>query len=160
MSDLEGRCFQVRGHALWPADAAADEFLAGIPEGREVMVVIRRPRSPSHHRLFFGLLRKVVENSDLWQDEDELLDAVKIAVGHTKPVQLLDGTIERRPRSISFASMGQDAFSRFFNRAAFILGQFLGVSPETLIAETMADQPHIKSPSTVPAAERQKEMAQ
>lgn len=141
MSDLEGRCFIKRDKALRPTDWTADEFLAGIPDGKEVMVIVRRSRSPEHHRRFFALLRRVTENSDHWQDEDELLDAIKIAVGHTRLIHRFDGTVDRIPRSINFASMPQDEFNRFYKRAGFVLGQFLGVDPETLMAEALADQP-------------------
>ncbi|MCK7474054.1 MAG: DUF1367 family protein [Rhodopseudomonas palustris] len=51
---------------LVPADIHADEMLGEIADGREVMVTIRRARNPQHHRFLFAMLRKVVENSDLW----------------------------------------------------------------------------------------------
>lgn len=149
MSDLDARCFVLRNGALFPADFAAEEFIAGIPNGKEVLVTIRRPRSPQHHRWFFAMLRKVSDNSDNWGDEDDLLDDLKHAVGHVERRQnILTGETLARARSISFASMGQDAFNRFVNRCLFVLAQFLGISPDDLKSEVDASQsPRLPAPS-------------
>jgi hypothetical protein len=141
MTDLEGRCFIKKNGALYPVDIAADDLMSSIPDGKEIILTIRQPRSPEFHRWFFCLLRKVVSNSDRWNDEAELLDVLKIATGWTKPVVLYDGTVYRRPRSINFASTPQDAFQRFTKRALYVLGQMTGIDPETLMAETNASQP-------------------
>lgn len=141
MSDLEGMCFFRRGSALIPADVHAEEFLASIPDGREVLVTIRRPRSPQNHRHFFALLRKACdhmaehrrEGLPVMHDEDELLDALKLAVGHVQPRQRIDGTVIFVPKSIDFASMPEDAFKRFKNRSLYVLGQLLGFDPLELM---------------------------
>jgi hypothetical protein len=136
MSDLDGRCFVKKDGKLVPADFAADELLAEIPEGKEVVITIRRPRSPLHHRWFFACLRKVCEATGRWHDEDELLDAVKLATGHVRRVQRLDGEVLILPRSINFASMPEGPFTRFKKRAMWVIGQATGVDPETLMEET------------------------
>jgi hypothetical protein len=142
MTDLDGRAFIRRGNALVPADVHAEEFLCGLPEGREVLISVRRARSVAQHRWFFALLRKVVENSEQWGDEDDLLDDLKIAVGHhTRKVNPFTGEVSLVARSINFASMPQDPFRRFLNRCLHVLGQHLGVAPETLMAEVQAEQP-------------------
>jgi hypothetical protein len=133
--DLDGRCFVKKDGKLVPADFAADELLAEIPEGREIMVTIRKARSPAHHRFFFALLRKVCEATGRWHDEDELLDAVKLATGHVRRVQRLDGEVLIMPRSINFASLPEGPFSRFKKRALYVIGQATGVDPETLMEE-------------------------
>lgn len=136
MSDLDGRCFVKKGGALVPADFAADELLAELTEGKEVVITIRRPRSPPHHRFFFALLRKVCEATGRWHDEDELLDALKLATGHVRRVQRMDGEVILMPRSINFASMPEGPFARFKKRALWVIGQATGIDPETLMEET------------------------
>lgn len=136
MSDLDGRCFVKKCGALVPADFAADELLAEIPEGKEVVITIRRPRSPPHHRWFFALLRRVCEATGRWHDEDELLDAVKLATGHVRRVQRMDGDVILMPRSINFASMPEGPFTRFRKRALWVIGQATGIDPEALMEET------------------------
>lgn len=141
MSDLDGRCFIRRGNTLVPADFAAEEFLSELKDGREVILTIRKARSPKHHRWFFAMLHKVVENTDRWSTEDELLDALKLATGHTERRQTIDGSIYLAPRSISFAAMEEGAFTRFRRRCCYVLAtRVLGISPEELMGETEATQ--------------------
>jgi hypothetical protein len=64
MSDLDARSFVKRQGKLVVADMMADELFNGLPEGREVLVSIRRLRNPKHHRLLFARLRKVRNNSE------------------------------------------------------------------------------------------------
>lgn len=136
-TDLESRIFVRRGNGLYPADMHADELFSTFKDGEEVLVRVWKPRNIKHHRKLFALLRLVCHNSDgKWQDEEELLDAIKLGTGLSQPRQRLDGTIYRVPRSIAFASMGQAAFDRFYKRAVYLMGQILGVDPETLLEET------------------------
>jgi hypothetical protein len=141
MTDLEGRAFRRVGCTLVAVDFAAQEMLDSISEGKEVLITIRQPRSPEFHRRFFAILRRVVETSDVYQDEEELLSCLKICVGHTKPVQLPNGEVYRLPRSINFASLGQDAFQRFVKRSLYVLGKMIGVDPESLLKEATETQP-------------------
>lgn len=159
MSDLDGRAFVKRGRVLVPADFAADEMLDDLPEGREVLMTMRRPRSPQHHRFFFALLRKVVENTDRWASEEDLLDDLKIACGHaTRRANLITGEISLVAKSINFASMPEDAFRRFKDRALFVLSTAIGVDPVTLMEEAEATQKPVgvASPSIVPQKTRSK----
>lgn len=136
MSDLDGICMIRRNGALVPADAHAAEFLESLKDGREIIVSVRKARNPLHHRLFFALLRKVVENSEDWNTEEELLDAVKMATGHVERRHRLDGEEYLVPRSISFAAMDQIKFRRFFDRAVWLLAtKVLGCTPDELLGE-------------------------
>lgn len=141
MSDLDGRCFVRRGNTLIPADFAADELVSKIPEGKEIMVTIRKPRSPQHHRWFFALLRIVVENTDIWKNEEELLEALKIDVGHTKQIVTLDGEVVFQPDSINFASMDEVKFNEFRKSSCDALAQkILHCHPDELMKEVDATQ--------------------
>jgi hypothetical protein len=145
--DLDGRCFVRRGNALVPADIAADDMLSEIAEGKEIIITYRKPRSPLHHRWFFSMLRKVCEATGRWQDEDELLDALKLATGHVRRVQRVDGDVILLPRSINFASMPEGPFTRFKNRALWVIQHATGIDPEALMAETDATQRRSISPA-------------
>lgn len=142
MTDLEARCFIKRDNSLVPADVAAEEFLAGIKNGREVVVSIRRARSPQHHRWFFGMLRKVLENTeDRWADEDDLLDDLKLATGHTvRRVNMLTGAVEKMAKSINFASMAEDPFRRFRDRCLYVIQRATGIDPVELMQEVDGEQ--------------------
>jgi hypothetical protein len=140
--DLEARAFVKRNGALWPSDEAADEYLAAIPDGREVLVRANRPRSVPHHRWFFALLRKVVRAEDQWADEEDLLDDLKDATGHVQAGRInpLTGQPRRKTRSINFASMGEDKFRRFKDRCIYVLCKRLGYDPLVLMEEVDATQ--------------------
>lgn len=107
---------KVRGGGFWPADERAEDFARGVREGEIIKSDMKRPRNGAQHRLYFALLSKVQENTDdRWPNTDALLQAVKIALGHFDTMQLVDGRIVPHPRSISFGSMPQDDFRRFFD---------------------------------------------
>ncbi|MGV6875882.1 hypothetical protein ACUSIJ_24755 [Pseudochelatococcus sp. B33] len=136
MSDLDARCFTKRGNTLVPSDVMADEMMAQIKDGRDVLVTLRRARNPKHHRLLFAALRKVVDNTDRWPSEDVLLDELKLATGLAEVrVNLLTGKPYAVPASISFAAMDQTRFGEWFARATIALAQAIGVEHQELLAE-------------------------
>src|SRR5690606_314009 len=104
-----------RGGALIPTDDAGLEAMRALKEGEAAMVTLTKSRNIRFHRLFFGLLNKVAQNSVY--SPEELLGVVKLATGHYLPVKLPDGTIIRIPGSISFAKMDEPAFRQFWERA-------------------------------------------
>jgi len=140
MSDLDARSFVKRQGKLVPADIMADELLSGIPEGREVLISIRRPRNPKHHRLLFALLRKVRDNSDRWDSDQALLDDLKLATGLFETrVNLVTKKAYAVPGSISFASMSQDQFRAWFDQVLVVLAtNVLGCTTDELRAEIEA----------------------
>jgi hypothetical protein len=146
MTDVDARAFIKRRNprtgasGLVPADQFAEEFLATIPDGREVLVTVRKPRSVQFHRLLFALLRKVVENTDRWANERLLLEDLKLATGLFETrVSALTGMPYPVPASISFASMNADEFHRWFDKAITVLARdVLNTAPDALRAEVMA----------------------
>jgi hypothetical protein len=135
-SDLDGTCFLRKGNAFLPADFRAEEQLAKVKDGNEIIISWRRPRSPEHHRRFFALLRKVVSNTELWRDEAHLLEDLKDRLG-MYDITVNAWTQEGRKcyHSIAFASMAQDDFNRFYDQCVFHLTTLLGWDPEDLMAE-------------------------
>lgn len=142
MSDLDGRNFLKRGNTLIPADFAADEMLATLKEGREVIMSMRRARSPVHHRFFFALLRQVVNNTEgKWADESDLLSDLKFATGHrNRRENLVTGDIYEVARSINFAAMSEDQFREFKDKCLDVLTRHLGWDPVVLMKEVEATQ--------------------
>lgn len=140
MSDLDGRVFVKRAGRLMPADIHAQDWLDGVKEGREVMLTVRKPRNPRHHRLLFALLKLVTDNTDRWPSPDVLLDDLKLATGHCElRFNLLEGRPYMIPKSISFAAMDQDAFREWFDRAIDILAaKILLVESDVLRQEVLA----------------------
>lgn len=166
MSDLAGRCFTVRGTTLIASDFAADEFMGSLKQGAEIIVSTRKARSPQHHRWFFSMLRKVVENTDgRWVNEDDLLDDLKLATKHIrKRINGITGEAIIEPKSINFANLDEYAFRDFVKLCCGAIAVATGIDPETLMAETQATQPPMrysrkKSLPLVPAQRRERASA-
>lgn len=145
MTDLDARCFRkVRNPAtgrsgLVPCDVMAEELMAFLPDGKDVLVTIRRARNPKHHRLLWALLKKVVENTDRWSDERELLDSLKLATGLFEARIAFNGVPFAVPASISFAAMDQARFAEWYAKAVAVLARdVLNVAPDALRAEVEA----------------------
>lgn len=138
MADLDARGFIRRGNCLVPADFVAEEWLHTIPEGKEVLIDWRKPRHPENHRHLFAILRLAVEQLDDYADTESLLDALKIACGHVRPVMKANGDMIFLPKSINFASMGEEQFKRFKDRALYVLSRILGFDATTLLPEIEA----------------------
>jgi hypothetical protein len=117
------------GEKLLPVTEWDREHLLDIPEGRDLTVKITRTRSPKQHRLFWSLLAKVVENHPYYTNPEQLLTWLKIRLGWVDAVMMHDGNIWSQTRSISFHSMGQDDFRKFFNQCVDVI--VAEVIPET-----------------------------
>jgi hypothetical protein len=124
--DLNGRLFERIGNHLVPADMHAQEFVESIPDGKRLLVDAKRPRSPENHAHFYHILRAALEHLEGYPDEETLLDSLKMATGHVRQIMLVDGTMAFIPKSIRFASMPEDQFQRFKDRALFVLTRMLG----------------------------------
>lgn len=93
MADLEAKHFLVRedrdrGKYLVPADLMAEDWLARFKVNDSISAQMRRARSYKNHRHFFLLLHKARLHLEAYQDDESLLDALKIAVGHTRPLKI------------------------------------------------------------------------
>lgn len=135
MADLDAKGFIRRGNCLVPADFVAEEWLQSIADGKEILIDWRKPRHPENHRHFFAILRLACEHLPDYPDTDSLLDALKIAVSHTRAVMKADGEMIFLPKSINFASLGEEEFKRFKNRALWVLSRILGFDAVTLLPE-------------------------
>ena len=102
-----------------------------IGNGNTVEATITKKRNISYHRKYFALLKCILHNLPESYDEsikntDDLLLAVKFAIGHTRKVFRLDGEINEIPLSISFDKMDDYEFQDIYNDTLNILCEFLG----------------------------------
>lgn len=75
-----------------------------------------KPRNASHHRKFFALLNLVAENSEVYDTTEKALVAIKLITGHIDPaIDPRTGEVVQIPKSISYESMDQDEFERFYS---------------------------------------------
>lgn len=111
---------------LVPTDARGIEVIHEIGTNEEVRCVITRPRNLKHHRKFFALIGVVFKAQGFYATQENMLDDIKLAIGHSRQFIGHDGLIRIIPNSISFANMDQSEFEQFYNKAVeFILSKIL-----------------------------------
>lgn len=105
---------------------------------------IKRPRNVKHHRKFFTLIELVWQNmpekySEDFKSKEDLLNEFKFQTGHRKEHRTLGGKITYVPKSISFASMDQDAFEIFYDACLEIVLKyfFIGMTNKNLRNEVI-----------------------
>jgi len=87
-------------------------------QGGYISVEWASPRYGRHHRKLFALISLIVENSDIYDTKERALVAIKLASGYFDLyVDPVTGSLEKVPRSISYESMEQDDFNRFYEAA-------------------------------------------
>lgn len=124
---------------LKPADALAEEVYQSLPLNCEVMADVTRSRNLGHHRKFYALAKLIRDNQDHYKTTDDVVDALKIAVGHCYPVEYRPGNWMVKTKSISWAKMDQSQFNEFWNGVvSVVITKFLpGVDSEALEAEIL-----------------------
>jgi hypothetical protein len=146
--DLNGRMFERKGMHLVPCDLASAELVESLKEGQRVLIELKKPRHPEHSARFHAICREALRHLEGFQDQEALLDAIKVAVGHVKPVAKLglvkqpDGSMkyevvgmDYEPKSIRFEAMDEESFTRFEKRAFYVLSHLLGFDAEELARE-------------------------
>ncbi len=77
-----------------------------------------RPRHGAHHRKLFALLALIADNSETYDTPEKALNAVKLVAGYCDPViHPVTGEMVPVPQSVSYESMDQDVFDRFYEAA-------------------------------------------
>lgn len=128
------------GDKLGAADPVSYESLQAISRGEYVVADIKRARNPKHHRKMFALLKIVLDNQDKYKTIEDVLNAVKIGIGHCTwgtvwlrgvPVQVAI------PKSISFANCSQTKFDAFYTAAVdYVVSEVIvGLDKAALEAE-------------------------
>ncbi len=121
---------------LVPVGPEGQAILDRLKLGDRVLVKMHRPRSIEQSRLFWAFLTKVAEATE-FDSPERLLTHLKVALGRYDLERLPDGRPGIVPHSISFASMSQDDFHKFFDESVkLICSEMLpGVESADLIAE-------------------------
>lgn len=114
-----------RNGVLVPSLPDDEDKLARFKSGEIVRAEITRPRNIFFHRKFFALLRVVLEHTDQFENTDQILHILKLRLGHFETlIEPSTGKQFLKPKSISFASMDEDDFSKFYNETVAVLLQF------------------------------------
>ena len=143
------------GNHLVPVDEVAAEEVRLIPTTQDVLVTVKTPRNVRQFKLAWALAQKVSEAVDFLHDREDAMDWLKIKARH---VRMLQNPRTKQvliiPKSIAFASLGQDAFARVFNRMVWITCNEIipGLEEGSLRAELEAMVGIEASPPAAPKA--------
>src|SRR5512143_2649552 len=128
-----------RGQGLWPAGPHTEELMAGIAQGELVTTSAPHcPRNPAFHRLMMAILAKVIEHTwPRFASINDVMDWLKLKSGMVKEIDLGDGRVRVRFKSVSFASMGEAEFHKVCEQWLAIIATDLmpGVDPQALLDE-------------------------
>jgi hypothetical protein len=112
-------------NGLSPQNDCGTELLRGVAAGTVLRVSVSRPRNLRHHMKYWALCSKVAAAIPGDMTAENVSDVLKLKTGHYTVVETHDedGVVEinRIPRSISFAKMGQDEFSTFYDRCIVVI---------------------------------------
>lgn len=113
-----------KGSAIVPANETADAVFSGLKEGVDYVGDIHGARSLDQLRMWWGLMKLLVENS-IFPSSVAASDATKIAAGHIdEPLIMPDsGQVFLRPASIAFGSLPQNEFNEVINSAIDVIVQ-------------------------------------
>lgn len=119
---------ECTGHSLTPASKAAQIAMEHLPRGVPLRIEPKQPRNGKFHRMAWAFFTYVAEAlndgpAGAHWTPDDVKDDLLVATGHAK-VRPMSGSERRRwnapqgaivavPKSISWSSMDEVAFSRF-----------------------------------------------
>lgn len=112
---------------LVAADQESAKVLEKMHEGESIHVKGSRQRNPGHHRKAFALLNEVYQSQTYYATLEDMLDDIKISIGHCKKVISLQGGVVRYiPKSINWGSMDQTTFEQFYDKMVnFIISEII-----------------------------------
>lgn len=96
-------------------------MLEGAKNGKGYLTELKSHRNIRQHKLFFALLKFVVENSDKYVNVGELLDELKLHCGHAEKRISKKGVLYYKLKSINFGSMSQEKFKAFFDDSVHVI---------------------------------------
>ena len=98
-----------------PHDEESVATTQKIQMGDTILVDYKRHRNVGNHKRLFSLLNMIVQNTDKYKTVDNLLAVCKLKAGLFETVVSHDGNVVYIPKSINFASLGEDEFKTFFS---------------------------------------------
>jgi hypothetical protein len=125
------------GDRLAPVDPVSAEMLAEIPTTKDVLVTVKSPRNMRQFKLAWALADIISKSVDFLPDRETAMNWLKIKSRHVQMITDGKGNTAIIPKSIAFASLDQEGFSRLFNRMIHVtITQIIpGMAEDSLRAE-------------------------
>ena len=82
----------------------------GLEVGETMGFSYRLPRSPNHHRFFFARLAELFARQERFDDDERLLEWLKVGAGFVDLMPGPDGALVAMPKSISWVTLDEQGF--------------------------------------------------
>lgn len=129
-------CMIRKGGSLVPYGDVAWDAFDDVRTSKPVMVTVHQARNPDHHNKLWAIATKVADFDKDFLDAEDAIEWAKLHIPNMRRFrQRLDGTWIACTKSISFASMDQLAFGRFYDRCLYLWAEKIGTDPETLLEQ-------------------------
>lgn len=119
---MQGKAlFTVGKGALLPADERGSSLMNELKVGDKVLVNVHRARNPEHNALAHVVFERI--GLAIGQPMDVVKLWLKWETGRVDLVKMPNGKFIPNPRSMSFESMSQDEFQKFWDEAWPVIGE-------------------------------------
>ena len=123
--------------SLTPDGRESWEVFDKLPANKSVLVSVKTSRNPDHLRKYWAICAAVADADPEFDDREDADHWVRIQIPWMRReyvVKSLAGEQQLivRPKSISMASMTQEEFSRFYDRALELWAEKIGMDPDDL----------------------------
>lgn len=130
---------QRDGFCLRPYGRVAEDAFDAIRTSKPIVVTVHQARNPLQHDKLWAIAAKVADHDEDFTDAEDAVEWAKMHIPSMRKIRVLrDGTSLVQTKSISFASMDQIAFGRFYDRALYLWAEKIGCDPETLLEQAEA----------------------
>ena len=119
------------GAILAPYDSDSEDWLRGKSDNQYFVADIKTPRNYKFHKKFFALLNVAFQHWEPGELEnkfgvveksfEQFREDVTILAGYYEQSFRLDGSVKTRAKSISFAAMDDEEFSKFYSSVLDVL---------------------------------------
>ncbi len=113
---------------LIPSDEDSVNLFNSLEIGQEISFEykVKRQRSYQYHKLYFAMLKAVLNNQQHYKTIDNLHDVVKLKSGHFTTIVTHKGETLYVPKSISFDKMDSLQFEFFMREAKTVCVELVG----------------------------------
>ncbi len=123
------------GISLVPTQAAGREYVEGLPKGTDLRVKVTQGRNLQWHRKYFALINWSFDEFEPAEqpefiakygmtpekNRDAFRKDIMILAGFGLPIIRVNGEVRMEAKSMSFASMTQDAFEELYEATLKVL---------------------------------------
>lgn len=123
-----------KGSALIPASSIDSDLILAVPEGAEVEIIVKKRRSLPQQRMYWAMLKRVVDATDAYPTPEHLHDALRLDLNYARPIRQLDGKIRMIPDSTALDAMEGVEFQQYMDKAIARIAEAFGIDPLALEA--------------------------